>query len=220
MARLQTFCSEDLGAFYLDVLKDRLYTSAPRSHARRSAQTALLHVTQTLLKLLAPILSFTTEEAWAVLRSTTLASTPAATAVTLFTEVYQSQPEQADAAALLARWARLREIRAQVMRKLEELRSAGSIGSSLQGEVDLRADGDDLALLKSVADQLSYIFIVSRATVHEGAGDLEIAIVPSAHQKCERCWHYKEDVGQHADHPQICGRCVASLEEATGQSDL
>ena len=220
MARLQTFCSEDLGAFYLDVLKDRLYTSAPRSHARRSAQTALLHVTQTLLKLLAPILSFTTEEAWAVLRSTTLASTPAAAAVTIFTEVYQSQPEQADAAALLARWARLREIRAQVMRKLEELRSAGSIGSSLQGEVDLRADGDDLALLKSVADQLSYIFIVSRATVHEGAGDLEIAIVPSAHQKCERCWHYKEDVGQHADHPQICGRCVASLEEATGQSDL
>ena len=220
VARLQTFCSEDLGAFYLDVLKDRLYTSAPRSRARRSAQTVLLHITQTLLKLLAPILSFTTEEAWAVLCNTTLASTRAAGAVTIFTETYQSQPAQANAPALLARWARLREIRGQVMRKLEELRSAGSIGSSLQGEVDLRASGDDLALLRSVVDQLAFIFIVSRATVHEGAGDLEIGIVPSPHQKCERCWHYKEDVGQHANHPQICGRCVASLEEAAGQSGL
>ena len=220
VARLQTFCSEDLGAFYLDVLKDRLYTSAPRSRARRSAQTVLLHVTQTLLKLLAPILSFTTEEAWAVLRSTTLASTPATGTVTIFTEVYQAQPVQADAPALLSRWARLREIRAQVMRKLEALRTAGSIGASLQGEVDLRASGDDLVLLKSVADQLAFILIVSRATVHEGAGELEIDIMPSPHQKCERCWHYREDVGQQTDHPQICGRCVASLEEATGQSGL
>ena len=219
MARLQTFCSEDLGAFYLDVLKDRLYTSAPHSPARRSAQTALLHITQTLLKLLAPVLSFTTEEAWAVLCGTTLAAAPRAGTTTIFTEVYQAQPAQADKSLLIARWARLREIRALVTRKLEELRSAGGIGSSLQGEVDLRASGDDLALLRSVAQQLPFILIVSRATVHEGAGDLEIEIVASTHQKCERCWHYKEDVGQHAEHPQICGRCVESLEQAAAESD-
>ncbi len=218
MARLQTFCSEDLGAFYLDVLKDRLYTSAPHSAARRSAQTALLHITQTLLKLLAPVLSFTTEEAWEILCRTTLASTRPAGSVTIFTEVYQAQPAQPDEALLMARWARLREIRGLVMRKLEDLRTAGSIGASLQGEVDLRASGDDLALLRSVAEQLPFVFIVSRATVHEGAGDLEIEIVASTHQKCERCWHYKDDVGHHAEHPQICGRCVTNLAQAAAES--
>lgn len=218
MARLQTFCSEDLGAFYLDVLKDRLYTSAPHSAARRSAQTALLHITQTLLKLLAPVLSFTTEEAWAILCRTTLASTPSAGNVTIFTEVYQPQPVQPDAALLLSRWARLREIRGLVTRKLEDLRSAGRIGASLQGEADLRASGDDLELLRSVAEQLPFIFIVSRATVHEGTGDLEIGIVASTHQKCERCWHYKDDVGHHAEHPQICGRCVTNLAQAAAES--
>ena len=100
------------------------------------------------------------------------------------------------------------------MRKLEDLRSAGSIGSSLQGEVDLTASGQDLALLQSVADQLPYIFIVSRVGVQAGNGELDIRIAPSTHQKCERCWHWRDDIGQDPVHPHICGRCVDSLNAA------
>ncbi len=214
MSRLQHFCSEDLGAFYLDVLKDRLYTSAPRSHARRSAQTALLHITQTLLKLMAPVLSFTAEEAWDLLLGTTLKTTSDIGRVTIFTECFHVMPVISGSQTLHQRWARLREIRALVMRKLEDLRSVGSIGSSLQGEVDLKASGEDLALLQSVAEQLPFIFIVSRVSVHADNGELAIEINPSAHEKCERCWHWRDDIGQDATHPHICGRCVASLNEA------
>jgi len=214
MSRLQSFCSEDLGAFYLDVLKDRLYTSAPRSLARRSAQTALLHITQSLLKLMAPVLSFTAEEAWEILGSTTLGESGKPPALTIFTECYHDMPAVSDAQALTARWTRLREIRAQVMRKLEELRTAGSIGSSLQGEVELSASGDDLSLLLSVAEQLPFIFIVSRVSVQPGVGELQINIAASGHQKCERCWHYRADIGQDAAHPHICGRCVLNLKDA------
>lgn len=214
MSRLQHFCSEDLGAFYLDVLKDRLYTSAPRSLARRSAQTALLHITQTLLKLMAPVLSFTAEEAWGILLSSTLKSSSDIGRLTIFTECFHTMPAVSGAQALEQRWSRLREIRALVMRKLEDLRSAGSIGSSLQGEVDLTASGLDLALLQSVADQLPYIFIVSRVGVQAGNGELDIRIAPSTHQKCERCWHWRDDIGQDPVHPHICGRCVDSLNAA------
>jgi isoleucyl-tRNA synthetase len=214
MSRLQNFCSEDLGAFYLDVLKDRLYTSAPRSLARRSAQTALLHITQTLLKLMAPVLSFTAEEAWGILLSSTLKSSSDIGRLTIFTECFHTMPAVSGAQALEQRWTRLREIRALVIRKLEDLRSAGSIGSSLQGEVDLTASGHDLVLLQSVANQLSFIFIVSRVGVHLGTGELDITIAPSTHQKCERCWHWRDDIGQDPSHPDICGRCVDSLNEA------
>jgi isoleucyl-tRNA synthetase len=214
MSRLQHFCSEDLGAFYLDVLKDRLYTSAPRSLARRSAQTALLHITQTLLKLMAPVLSFTAEEAWDILISSALKSSSDIGRLTIFTECFHTMPAVSGAQELEQRWTRLREIRALVMRRLEDLRSAGSIGSSLQGEVDLTASGNDLALLQSVADQLPFIFIVSRVGVHAGTGDLDISIAPSTHQKCERCWHWRDDIGQDPVHPHICGRCVDSLNEA------
>ena len=214
MSRIQGFCSEDLGAFYLDVLKDRLYTSAPRSIARRSAQTALLHITQSLLKLMAPVLSFTAEEAWEILGSTTLNAEGQQPALTIFTECYHDLPAVSDASSLATRWTRIREIRAQVMRKLEELRTAGSIGSSLQGEVELSASGDDLTLLLSVAEQLPFIFIVSRVTVTPGVGELQISIAPSGHQKCERCWHYRADIGQDSAHPHICGRCVINLKDA------
>jgi isoleucyl-tRNA synthetase len=218
MSRLQHFCSEDLGSFYLDVLKDRLYTSAPKSQARRSAQTALLHITQTLLKLMAPILSFTAEEAWGILCTSTLANQPDTSRLTIFTECYHSVPTIAEADTLQQRWSRLREIRGLVTRKLEELRTAGSIGSSLQGEVDLTAQGTDLALLQSVAEQLPFILIVSRVGVHASTApdqtELAISIAPSQHKKCERCWHWREDIGHDAEHPDICGRCVSNLHEA------
>ena len=211
VSRLQTFCSEDLGAFYLDILKDRLYTSAVGSVARRSAQTALLDITQTLLKLMAPILSFTAEEAWKELVASALKHQADAARVTIFTEVYHALPPFADADALTTKWTRLRAIRAEVQRKLEEVRTAGDIGSSLQAEVDLYANGEDQQLLASLGDDLRFVLIVSRATVHAGEGETRIQVTPSTHKKCERCWHWRLDVGQDPDHPEICGRCVSNL---------
>jgi isoleucyl-tRNA synthetase len=211
VARLQTFCSEDLGAFYLDILKDRLYTAGAASLARRSAQSTLVDITQTLVKLMAPMLSFTAEEAWKELAGTALRHQADISRTTIFAEVFQVLPPLAEGDPLPARWTRLRTIRAEVMRKLEEVRSAGAIGSSLQAEIDITASGEDLAALRSLGDDLRFVLIVSRATVHEGSGELRIAITPSAQKKCERCWHWRMDVGTDPEHPEICGRCVSNL---------
>jgi isoleucyl-tRNA synthetase len=204
------YCSEDLGGFYLDILKDRLYTSGTTSKARRSAQTAIWHITHALLRVMAPMLSFTAEEAWAVFAGK---DTYTASDETIFTQVYYKLPEVADAPALLARFAALREIRAAVTKQLEEVRIAGGIGSSLQAEIEIKASGDKYALLNSLGDDLKFIFITSQATVTQVASEAEEAVIvtPSPHQKCERCWHYRADVGTHADHPGICGRCVSNL---------
>jgi isoleucyl-tRNA synthetase len=204
--RLQTFCSEDLGGFWLDVLKDRLYTAPAASRARRSAQSALHHVTQVLLRLMAPILSFTAEEAWEVLH-------PGRGESIFFHTWKDMLPAQDGEAELKARWSRIREIRAAVAKRLEERRSAGEIGSSLQAEVDLAASGADHALLASLEDDLRYVLITSRATLVVGGGaEPEIGVTPSAHPKCERCWHYRPDVGREPRHATLCGRCVANLE--------
>ncbi|SUA61518.1 Isoleucine--tRNA ligase [Oligella urethralis] len=212
--RLQIYCSEDLGAFYLDILKDRLYTTAKESLARRSAQTALYYITMTLVKLMAPILSFTCEEAWTEMRRTFLKNTALADGLTIFTEVFETLPAIEDADALLAKWARILEIRARLNKDLEEVRSAGKIGSALQAEVDIYATGEDYELLKSLADDLRFVFIVSRATLHQAAADStepRFEITASNHEKCERCWHYREDVNEHPEHPGICGRCIENL---------
>ncbi|WP_454689705.1 isoleucine--tRNA ligase [Achromobacter aloeverae] len=219
VSRLQTFCSEDLGAFYLDILKDRLYTTGKASKARRSAQTALVEITQALIKLMAPILSFTAEEAWKVLVDSALKHQADAARTTIFTEVFHLLPPLAEGDTLPAKWARLRAIRADVLRKLEEVRTAGNIGSSLQAEVDIDAAGEDLALLRSLGDDLRFVLIVSRADVHESAGELDIRITPSTHAKCERCWHYRADVGADKAHPLICGRCVSNLFGAGEKRD-
>jgi len=208
VARLQTFCSEDLGAFYLDILKDRLYTTAAGSLARRSAQTALLQLTQALLKLMAPILSFTAEEAWGMLADQGLTGPRG---MTVFTELYHDLSAWNGDPALHDKWERIRALRAEVMRKLEAVRSAGGIGSSLQAEVDIHASGADYDALASLGDDLRFVLIVSRATVHAGEGEARIEIAPSAHKKCDRCWHWRADVGADAEHPEICGRCVDNL---------
>ncbi|ANN67642.1 isoleucine--tRNA ligase [Bordetella bronchialis] len=211
VSRLQNFCSEDLGAFYLDILKDRLYTTGASSLARRSAQSTLLDITQTLVKLMAPVLSFTAEEAWKELTRTALQHQADVSRATVFAEVFQSLPPLAEGDPLPAKWARLRAIRAEVMRKLEEVRSAGGIGSSLQAEIDITASGEDLSALQSLGDDLRFVLIVSRATVHAGTGEPQIVIAPSSHKKCERCWHWRADVGADPEHPEICGRCVTNL---------
>ena len=204
VSRLQIFCSEDLGAFYLDILKDRLYTAGKDSVARRSAQTALHHVTHALLKLMAPILSFTAEEAWSDLH----ASQPTQS---IFTELFHAMPAQPDAGLLGAKWTRLRAIRAEAMRKIEEVRGTGAIGSSLDAELDIHAEGDDYKVLDSLGDDLRFVLIVSRATVHEAAGPLAIDVTATEHAKCGRCWHHRADVGADPAHPDLCGRCVDNL---------
>ncbi len=205
VSRLQIFCSEDLGAFYLDVLKDRLYTTGQNSVARRSAQTAVHHITHTLLKLLAPIVSFTAEEAWKDLH--TGSDVP-----TIFTELFHALPDQVDAQLLRDKWTRLRDIRAEAMRSIEEVRSTGEIGSSLAAELDIHASGEDYQLLSSLGDDLRFVLIVSRATVHQSEGQpLNIKVHATRQAKCERCWHHREDVGSDPEHPAICGRCISNL---------
>ena len=205
VARLQTFASEDLGAFWLDILKDRLYTTRADSPARRSAQSALYLITDALLRLMAPILSFTAEEAWKVFKRRDTG--------TIFTEVFATLPPINNEAALVERWDALRAVRADVQKKLEEAREAGAIGSSLQAEVEVRASGAKVALLQSLGDDLRFVLITSQARVASAASPADEAIVvkPSAHRKCDRCWHWREDVGRVAEHPTLCGRCVANL---------
>ncbi|HJU70638.1 MAG TPA: isoleucine--tRNA ligase, partial [Paucimonas sp.] len=210
VAKLQMYCSEDLGGFYLDILKDRLYTGGATSAARRSAQTAIWHITQSLLRVMAPILSFTVEEAWAVFAGKDAYAT---SDETIFTQTYYALPEVTDGAALLGKYAALREIRAEVLKQLEEVRIAGKIGSSLQAEVEIKAAGEKFDLLNSLGDDLKFVLITSQAKVTKVASaDQEAVLVtPSGEQKCERCWHYRADVGSHAEHPGLCGRCVSNL---------
>ena len=198
VAKLQLFCSEDLGGFYLDVLKDRLYTTAPHSLARRSAQTALWRLTQAMLRWMAPFLSFTAEEAWKLVGqgdSIFLAE---------FSEF--AAPD----AALLAKWARIREIREAVNKDIEVLREKGEVGSSLQANVVLTAPSADHALLATLGDDLRFVFITSAIELEAG-NDLSVIASASKDVKCERCWHYVADVGADAEHPTLCGRCISNL---------
>jgi isoleucyl-tRNA synthetase len=208
---LQTFCSEDLGGFYLDIIKDRLYTTPANSRPRRSAQNALYHITQSLVRLMAPILSFTAEEAWEVLSRD---------ATSVFEQTWHQYPLPSDAEQLRGRWKKLRELRSDVLKQLEALRAGGKVGSSLQGEVELYANGESSEFLRSFADDLRFVFITSQARVKDGPAadalgtvlpDVSIRVYPSAHAKCERCWHYRAEVGADQQHPGLCGRCVANL---------
>ncbi|WP_176645402.1 isoleucine--tRNA ligase [Duganella sp. SG902] len=210
MSKLQNYCSEDLGGFYLDILKDRLYTTGVTSVSRRSAQTALYHLTQSLLRLMAPALSFTAEEAWEIFAGP---EGWKASDETIFTQTWWQLPALEDADALLAKYATLRTVRADVTKQLEDLRASGAIGSSLQAELSIKAAGDKFKALASLEDDLKFIFITSLASVSEVAGEAEeaVAVAPSKAEKCERCWHYRADVGAHADHPTLCGRCHSNL---------
>jgi isoleucyl-tRNA synthetase len=195
--KLQAFCSEDLGAFYLDVLKDRLYTCPANSAARRSAQTALWHITHSLVRLMAPILSFTAEELWQLF----------AGEGSVFYTTWHEMPAPADGAALLAKWARLRELRAPVRKEIEDLRASGKVGSSLQAEVEMTAPRGDHELLASLGSELKFLMITSAARAAGGA-ELAARVSPSGNPKCERCWHYMADVNGEG----LCGRCQSNLK--------
>jgi isoleucyl-tRNA synthetase len=206
VSKLQVYCSEDLGAFYLDILKDRLYTTATSSLARRSAQTALWQITQAMLRWMAPFLSFTAEEAWSVLGDA--GKIAADKRETIFLDHYS--PLAAAEEALLAKWDRIRELREAVNKDIETLRAAGQVGASLQAEVRLTVNTTDFALLSSLGDDLKYVFITSTVTL-VAADEQAVSVQASAAPKCDRCWHYRLDVGSVAAHPTICGRCASNL---------
>lgn len=206
VAKLQIYCSEDLGSFYLDILKDRLYTTAPKSLARRSAQTALWQITQAMLRWMAPFLSFTAEEAWAVLGQA--GKTPTATRESIFMDRYVAMAEVD--AARLTKWARIRELRDAVNKEIEVLRADGKLGSSLQATVVLTLGADDHALLASLGEDLKFVFITSAIDLRADDA-MAIQVSTSTGIKCERCWHYRDDVGVDAAHPTLCGRCTSNL---------
>jgi isoleucyl-tRNA synthetase len=198
VSKLQVYCSEDLGAFYLDVLKDRLYTTAPNSLARRSAQTALWRITHAMLRWMAPFLSFTAEEAWSSLGGSE----------SIFFETFSELGTPDD--ALLARWGRIREIRDAVNKDIEAVRAAGQLGSSLQAEVKLHLPPADHSLITALGEDAKFVFITS-ALQCLPAQALQIEVTPSTAVKCERCWHYRDDVGHDSAHPTLCGRCTSNL---------
>lgn len=204
VSMLQTFASADLGSFYLDVLKDRLYTTAPSSEARRSAQTVLWYITKTLLRLMAPVLSFTAEEAFKVFSPNE--------SETIFTERFEPLPEVAGAEALLAKWDAVRTVRADLQKKIEELRGEGQIGSSLQAVVRIEAAPAVYDALASLGDELRFVMIVSAVELVKSADEeTHFAVSASKEGKCERCWHYVAGIGSDAEHPTLCPRCASNL---------
>ena len=201
VAKLQSFASDDLGSFYLDILKDRLYTTATTGLPRRSAQTALWYITAAYLRLMAPILSFTAEEAFAIFEP--------GKSVSIFTEEFFDVPAIDGAEALLTKWERIRRVRTDVQKEIENLRTEGKVGSSLQAEVDITVDGEDYDALASLGDELRFVMITSRAGLHKGAA--AVSVHQSAATKCARCWHYVPTVGSVAEHPTLCARCAENL---------
>jgi isoleucyl-tRNA synthetase len=214
--KVHNFCSVDLGGFYLDVLKDRLYTTPATSHARRSAQTAMFWIAEAMMRWLAPILSFTAEEIWRYM--------PGARNESVFLNTWVALPQGAAQRPQLD-WDTLLRVRSGVMRELEKLRNAGAIGAPLDAEVDVYCAPHVLQVLQPLGEELRFAFITSAARVHradsrpaeaapaeEGNEDLAwIVARPSSAKKCVRCWHKREDVGSNAEHPELCGRCVTNL---------
>ena len=198
------FCSEDLGAFYLDILKDRLYTTQVDSHARRSAQTALYHITRSLVLLISPILCFTGEEAWDIIGGGEEDS------VLFHTwHEFPSINEKSEE-ALLKKWQAVREVREAVTAAIEPLRADKSVGSSLQAEVAVTAPDTLAGYLKALGEELRFALLVSEVSVAKG-DELTVAAKVSGGEKCERCWHYTDDVGSVAPHPTLCARCAENV---------
>ena len=200
--RVHQFCVVELGGCYLDVLKDRLYTTPAKSLARRSAQTAMYHIIEAMVRWLAPILSFTAEEIWSHL--------PGERARSVFHTTWHPLPTFA---ADAIDWDALLALRAEIARELERLREAGSIGAPLEAEVQVHCADDEYRRLSALGDELRFFLITSAAEVIEApsGSPRRIEVRPTEAPKCVRCWHRRSDVGVHADHPELCGRCVTNV---------
>lgn len=214
--KLHQFCIVDMGNFYLDILKDRLYTMGADSHGRLSAQTAMYHILEALVRWMAPILSFTAEEIWA--------QTPGKRKESVFLGEWYVFPDETDKNIEFdARfWHQLIAVREAVSKKLEDSRVAEEIGSSLDAEVDIECTPGIKSELGKMGDELRFVFITSGARLHDIKGrgevvidtkeEINIKVAPSQHKKCIRCWHHREDVGSNPDHPEICGRCADNVD--------
>jgi isoleucyl-tRNA synthetase len=204
MQKFVAFCSEDLGGFYLDILKDRLYTTAANSKPRRAAQSALYHIAQTLTRLIAPVLSFTANEIWHTVEPGNDA--------TVFEQLWYTLPDSGMTEALINDWQDVRNVRDIANKRIEEQRAQSLLGSGLQAELDIVASGKIYKSLERLGDDLKFVFITSRVSVQQKEGEaVSVNATPSTQTKCERCWHYRADVGADGAHPTICGRCVSNL---------
>ena len=217
--RLKDFCIVDLSAIYFDVLKDRLYTSAPKSRARRSAQTALWRLGEALVRLLAPVMSFTAEEVWGFLP--TVDGRPESVHVTLFPqpeELTGKIPSGFDAGAVESDWDTLLTVRNEALKALETARAEKKIGGSLEAQLHVAAPEQLFPVLERHRDQLRYLFIVSdvvleKSPASNGDAGLMITVNRAPGAKCERCWNYSTHVGEDKTYPTVCERCSAVLSE-------
>jgi len=220
--KVQKFCVTEMGGFYLDIIKDRQYTTQADSLARRSAQTAMYHIIEALVRWLAPILSFTADEIWEHI--------PGDRSEAVFLETWYDGLFALDEEGDFDRafWEQLSSVRSAVSKHLEDARKAGAIGSALNAEVDLYCGEKLYRQLAKLEDELHFVFITSYARLHPvderperavatEVPSLSVIISPSDHEKCSRCWHHQADVGSHADHPELCGRCV---ENVAGSGEL
>ena len=212
--KIHNFCVVELGGFYLDIIKDRLYTTGAASAPRRSAQTAMYHVATAMVHWLAPILSFTAEEAWKFL--------PGVRNESVFLNTWHTFPAGAEREPQID-WPTFISLKADVARDLERLRSAGTIGAPLQAEVTIFASRAHALRLAALQDELRFVFITSQARIVESdtpigdavASSVEgvwIQVKPSSEPKCVRCWHLRSDVGEDPKHPELCARCVVNVE--------
>jgi len=212
--KITHFCSQDLGGFYLDIIKDRQYTCGADSLPRRSAQTAMHHLIETMTRWMAPILSYTADELWEHI--------PGNRAESVQLDVWYDIP-QAKATSMTADyWAQIMSVKQAVNKSLELQRNEGVIGGSLSAEITLYAAPELYAQLLQLGDELRFVLLTSKASLvasENGGAETELAglrldIHATEHVKCERCWHHREDVGVVAAEPELCGRCVDNVSGA------
>jgi isoleucyl-tRNA synthetase len=219
MQKIHNFCSETLGGFYLDVIKDRQYTTQADSLARRSCQTAMYHVTEAMTRWIAPILSFTADEVWENMPG------PRDDLGVFTAEWYDGLFAYSNTEIDASTWDSVEQLRTEVTRNLESLRQDGKIGSSLDADVTILADQALIDQLQVISDELRFVLITSAATLAplnavesedviklRNGSRILVQAAPSEYQKCVRCWHHREDVGSHADHPELCGRCIVNID--------
>ncbi len=213
--KVHHFCAQDLGGFYLDIIKDRQYTTQADSLARRSCQTAMYHVTEALVRLIAPIMTFTADELWLLMPGERSEHV-------LLDTWYEGLQQLGETKMDRAYWDRIMAVKTGVNKALEDARKEGVIGGALEAEVTLYVNDTVRADLEMLGDELRFVLITSRADLAsldaaENAAEtevegLKVGVAKSAHEKCDRCWHRREDVGADENHSDLCGRCVTNVE--------
>ncbi len=217
--KVHHFCAMDLGSFYLDIIKDRQYTAKSDGLPRRSAQTAMYHVVEALTRWLAPIISYTADEAWQYI--------PGQRSDSIFLETWYEHLFELDKDSAMDRafWEKIILVRPAVSKEIEQLRSKGDIGSSLNAEVELYCNEEYFTALNQLSSELHFIFITSSASLAEDkfcpedaiqtdVEGIRLKVIASEHEKCVRCWHHRYDVGEDKKHPELCGRCISNIDGA------